>query len=167
MRNLNDKRVTVSHLHSRPVLRFLQRLFSFSRRSVGEQGEHAAAEWLRKERRFSIVTRNWRSPHDRRDEIDLVCRDGEALVFVEVKTRAANALVPGFYAVDRRKKRVLQRAIRTYLRQLHDRPKTFRCDVVEVVLPAAQSAAGGARARTVPEVRHFENVTLFTKFFQP
>lgn len=126
---------------------------------AGDRGEQLAAEWLRCERRFAIVTRNWRSPEDRRDEIDLVCRDGEVLVFVEVKARAANALVPGYHAVDGRKKRVLRRAIRVYLAQLRDKPGTFRFDVVEVSLSADTAA--------VPEVLHFENVELFSKHYRP
>lgn len=123
----------------------------------GADGERIAAEWLRRERRFSIVARNWRSPRDRREEIDLVCRDGEALVFVEVKTRSARALVPGYHAVDAAKKRVLQRATRTYLSLLRERPAVVRFDVVEVAFPAPPA--------TVPEVLHFENVPLFAKFF--
>lgn len=140
---------------------FLRRLWS-SRNSgdTGGRGERLAAEWLRRERNFSIVARNWRSPRDRREEIDLVCRDAEVLVFVEVKARAADARVPGYYAVDRRKKKVLRRAIESYLRQLRDRPAAFRFDVVEVALPVAP-------ADTAPEILHFENVPLFSKYFRP
>ncbi|HZP60521.1 MAG TPA: YraN family protein [Opitutaceae bacterium] len=123
----------------------------------GATGERAAAEFLRRERGFAIVARNWRSPRDRRDEIDLVCRDGEVLVFVEVKARAAGALVPGYYTVNARKKKVLRRACTAYLRALAgEAPPTFRLDVVEVAIPAG----GGP-----PEVRHFENVPLFPKSF--
>jgi putative endonuclease len=121
----------------------------------GGRGEHAAAEWLRREHRFHVVARNWRNPRDRREEIDLVCRDGPVLVFVEVKTRAPGALVPGFFAVDARKKRVLRRAIRTYLAQVPRPPCTFRFDVVEVCF-----RPGG------PEVLHFENVPLFSKYYR-
>jgi putative endonuclease len=134
---------------------WLQRIFGSKRAAdAGARGEAQAAEWLRRQRGFAIVARNWRNPRDRRDELDLVCRDGEALVFVEVKARAANALVPGYYAVDRRKKRVLRRAIDAYLAQLAHPPRTFRFDVVEVVLN------GGAAES---EVLHFENVPLFPK----
>lgn len=118
-----------------------------------------AERYLRRERGFRIVARNWRSPSDRRDEIDLVARDAEVLVFIEVKTRAPAALVPGFHAVDARKKRVLRRAIRAYLAQLRPKPRTFRFDVVEVV-----RGVEGAGAR---EVLHFENVPLFAKHFRP
>ncbi|MDO8539072.1 MAG: YraN family protein [Opitutaceae bacterium] len=134
------------------MLAFLQRWFG--RDGPGDVGERLAAEWLRRERAFTIVARNWRNPRDRREEIDLVCRDHEVLVFVEVKARAAAALVPGYYAVNARKKRVLQRAARNYMRQLREPPTTFRFDVVEIGLPAAGSDAA-------PRVLHFENVPLF------
>jgi putative endonuclease len=127
------------------------------RAALGAAGELAAAKFLRA-RGLAVVTRNWRNPRDEREELDLVCRDGEALVFVEVKARAASALVPGYYAVDRRKKKVLRRAVTAYLRALHPAPATFRFDVVEV----ATFANGGP-----PEVRHFENVPLFSKHFRP
>src|SRR5476651_2734201 len=87
----------------------------------GERGERLAADWLRREQGFAIIARNWRSPRDRRDELDLVARDGEALVFVEVKTRAAGALVPGYHAVDARKKTVVRRAAEAYLRRLREK----------------------------------------------
>jgi putative endonuclease len=124
----------------------------------GESGELLAADFLRRERGFAVVVRNWRSPRDRRAELDLVCRDGEVLVFVEVKTRAVGARVPGFYAIDRRKKRALRRACRAYLAQLAVRPRTCRFDVVEVALPASPAPVGA-----VPEVHHFENVPLFSR----
>jgi putative endonuclease len=125
--------------------------------SAGAAGERAAAEFLQREHGFVVVARNWRSPRDRRDELDLVCRDGDVLVFVEVKTRAAHALVPGYDAIKTRKKKALRRACATYLRALGPaQPRTFRFDVVEV----ATHAAGGP-----PEVRHFENVPLFPKNF--
>jgi putative endonuclease len=123
----------------------------------GARGEAAAAEFLHREQGFSIVARNWRNPRDLREEIDLVARDGEVLVFIEVKTRAAGALVSGFHSVNARKKAVLRRAATAYLRTLERPPVTFRLDVVEVTF----AEGGGA------EVRHFANVRLFPKQFQP
>lgn len=146
------------------MFQFLRQLFGKTAGTAnsGADSERLAADWLRRERGFKIVARNWRNPRDRRDEIDLVCRDGEALVFVEVKARAAGALVPGYHAVDARKKRVLLRAAEAYLAGLRPRPRTVRLDVVEVTLPGADAAAKGAR----PEVLHFENVALFGKDFR-
>ncbi len=100
------------------MLGWLLQFFRFRHRppasAAGERGaagERLAADWLCREHGFRITTRNWRNPRDRREEIDLVCRDGDALVFVEVKTRPASAMVSGYEAVDRRKRRVLRRAV--------------------------------------------------------
>lgn len=146
------------------MLRFLQKLFGVpGLADTGARGERLAAEWLRRERGFSVIARNWRSPRDRRDEIDLVCRDGEVLVFVEVKARSASALVPGYYAVDARKKRAVRRAAEIYLAGMSERPRTFRFDVVELAFPAGENSSGGT---ATPEVLHFENVPLFPKHFR-
>ena len=120
---------------------------------AGARGEQAAADFLRSRQGYGIVTRNWRSPRDERDEIDLVCRDGDVLVFVEVKARAEGALVSGYQAVDERKKRALRRAVQAYLGQLSPPPRTFRLDIVEVTLSA----------RLPAQVMHYENAPLFPK----
>jgi len=122
-----------------------------ARAADGARGEQAAADFLKSRRGFAVVTRNWHSPRDQRDEIDLVCRDGGVLVFVEVKARAEGALVRGYLAVDERKKRALRRAVHAYLGQLTPPPRTFRFDVAEVTLSG----------RLPPQVQHFENVPLF------
>jgi putative endonuclease len=129
---------------------------SASALTTGAFGERVAADFL-VDAGFKIVARNWRSPRDRRDEIDLVCRDGEVLVFVEVKARASTALVPGYFTVDARKKKVLRRAATAYMRQLHPPPATFRLDVLEVI----------THVNAEPEVRHVANVPLFPKHFRP
>ncbi len=155
------------------MLHFLQRLLHRGERApdVGVRAEAAAAAWLKRERGFLVLVSNWRNPRDQREELDLVCRDGDVLVFVEVKARAAGALVPGYYAVDARKKRVLLRATRAYLARLHPKPRTFRLDIVEVSLHPVPSvrlanATDKAEAAAEFEIRHFENVPLFSKSFR-
>lgn len=120
---------------------------------AGARGEQAAADFLKARQGYAILARNWRSPRDQRDEIDLICRDGDVLVFVEVKARAAGALVSGYHAVDERKKRALRRAVQVYLGQLVPPPRTFRFDIVEVTL----------NPRLPPQVMHYENAPLFPK----
>jgi len=130
-------------------------LAKFAPLAAGERGERLAATFLLREKGYKIVARNWRSPRDRRDELDLVVRDGDILVIVEVKTRAATALVPGYFAVNRRKRRVVQRAARRYVAGLVRKPRTVRFDVVEVSI--------FRDAKREPIIRHFENVPLFAK----
>ena len=144
------------------MLALFRRLFALKSRGkvdTGAAAEEAAARWLEKERGFRIAVRNWRNPDDRREELDLVAHDCDVLVFVEVKARARGAFVPGYYAVNRRKKNVLRRAITSYVRRLREKPRTFRLDVVEVV-PAVEG-------KGPLEVLHFENIPLFPKHFRP
>lgn len=156
MRNMTSPRHAGAIL---AMLNWLKRVFRTSENPTtpagerGAAGEQLAVDFLRGRLGYQIVTSNWRNPNDRREEIDLVCRDGEVLVFVEVKSRPDAALVPGYYAVDRRKKKVLRRAIHAYLTGLQTRPRTFRFDVVEIV----------TSARTPPQIFHFQNVALFPK----
>ncbi len=120
--------------------------------TTGDAGERAAERHLVSTRSVQVLARNWRQG---RDELDLVCRDGEVLVFVEVKTRRAGARVPGYFTVNKRKKTALLRAIRAYRTRLATKPKAVRFDIVEV------EWVGGGPGK----VRHFENVPLFSKGF--
>ena len=54
-----------------------------TRRALGQQGEELAATYLVK-LGYDIVARNWRT---RSGELDIVARDGDWLVFVEVRAR--------------------------------------------------------------------------------
>lgn len=118
--------------------------------AAGVAGERAAERFLSERHGYEIVARNWRHG---RDEIDLVCRDGDVMVFVEVKARSSGALVPGYYAVDRRKKKALRRVIHAFLTSLKSRPRTFRFDIVEVELVANRP----------DQVMVFQNIPLFPK----
>jgi len=89
----------------------------------GERGEAAAeAELVR--RGYAVVERNWRC---RDGEIDLVCRHGETLVFVEVKTRDALGRQKPIEALSPAKKSRLLTAASRYLseKNLWDRPCRF------------------------------------------
>jgi putative endonuclease len=137
-----------------------ERLRTFvSALSRGDEGERIARRFLCAKPGWRLVARNWRNPRDRREELDLVMRDREILVFVEVKARAAGARVGGYYAVDRRKKAALRRAITAYVAALREKPRTVRFDVVEVTLPADR----GGR----PGVMHFENIPLLGPGWRP
>lgn len=90
-----------------------------------------------------MLYRNFRG--SRGGEIDLVCRHGEALVFVEVKTRSDEDFGRPGTAVDARKRRRIVKGAMAWLRMLDLPNLTFRFDVVEVI--AGES----------PEIRVVEN----------
>jgi len=106
----------------------------------GQLGERAAKRHLRR-LGLKFLTANFRSP---RGEIDLVFRDHDCLVFIEVKTRSSEDWTRPARAVDADKRRRLSQAALDYLQLLDKPPIRIRFDVVEVLL-----AAGRVR-----EVRH-------------
>lgn len=82
-------------------------------------------------RGYKLLVSNYRS---RWGEIDLVCRHGEILAFVEVKTRGPHALASPGAAVNASKQRRLIRTAQAYLQELPGRDIAGRFDVVEVLL---------------------------------
>jgi putative endonuclease len=91
-----------------------------------------AGQFLRSQG-YKILYRNFR---DRTGgEIDIVCRDGDTLVFVEVKTRADEDFGRPVEAVDRQKQLRVSKGGLAWLRMLDNPDIVFRFDVVEVLLP--------------------------------
>jgi putative endonuclease len=109
----------------------------------GELGERAAKKHLKRQG-LKFLVANFRSP---RGEIDLIFRDGDCLVFVEVKTRSSEEWERPAAAVDKERRGRLTRAALDYLRLLRNPPVKLRFDIVEVLL---QDGA-------VSEVRHLPN----------
>ena len=109
----------------------------------GAVGERAAKKHLQA-LGLKFLTANFRSA---RGEIDLVFRDGDCLVFVEVKTRSSESWVRPAAAVNARKRRLLSQCGLDYLKLLKNPQIKIRFDIVEVLL------ADGA----VREVRHLPN----------
>lgn len=82
-----------------------------NKRAVGTAYEEQAVLFLQ-EKGYVILERNYRC---RTGEIDIVARDGEYVVFVEVKYRSLGAFGSPEEAVDYRKQRVISRIALTYL----------------------------------------------------
>jgi len=97
------------------------------------RGEKLAGRYLRRQG-FKILYRNFRGRHG--GEIDLVCREGDTLVFVEVKTRTREDFGRPFEAVNRKKQHRISLGAFAWLRLLGNPDILFRFDVVEVILSA-------------------------------
>lgn len=78
--------------------------------ALGRRGERAAAEFLGR-RGYRVVGAGFLA---RRGEVDLVCRRGDRLVLVEVKTRSSDAFGAPAEAVGARKRRALLAAAAEY-----------------------------------------------------
>lgn len=109
----------------------------------GRLGERAAKTYLR-QGGLKFLAANFRS---RRGEIDLVFRDDDCLVFVEVKTRSSEDWTRPAAAVNAQRRRRLSQTALDYLRMLKQPPVKIRFDIVEVLL----------RDGAVREVRHLPN----------
>ncbi len=102
---------------------------------LGTRGEKLAARYLRRQG-FKILYRNFRGRHG--GEIDLVCRDRDTLVFVEVKTRTREDFGRPLEAVNRQKQRRISLGAFAWLRLLGNPDILFRFDVVEVVIAESE-----------------------------
>ncbi|WP_328461483.1 YraN family protein [Actinoplanes sp. NBC_00393] len=106
------------------------------RRAVGAYGERLAARHLQ-EIGLVLLHRNWRCSDG---EVDLILRDGDDVVFCEVKTRRTATFGPPAAAIDPRKVRKLRLLAGRWLAQSGVRAEHVRFDVVEV-LPQRRGAA--------------------------
>jgi len=98
---------------------------------LGARGENLACRFL-KQNRYKILYRNFRGRTG--GEIDVVCRDRDTLVFVEVKTRSRNDFGRPLDSVDREKQKRIARGGLAWLRLLDNPDILFRFDVVEVIM---------------------------------
>ena len=110
---------------------------------AGQLGEKTAKKHLKKQG-LKFLTANFRTD---RGEIDLVMRDKDCLVFIEVKTRSSEEWSRPAAAVDRERRQRLTRAGLDYLRRLRNPAVKVRFDIVEVLLESGQ----------VREIRHLPN----------
>lgn len=95
--------------------------------AAGREAEDRACAWLR-ERGLKLLERNFRC---RGGEIDLIMRDGDTLVFVEVRYRRNDRFGGSAVTVDRRKQMRLIAAAHTFLQRSGQRAPC-RFDVVAV-----------------------------------
>jgi putative endonuclease len=106
----------------------------------GAQGEQIAADYL-KRLGYRIQQRNYRC---KQDEIDIIARDGAALVFVEVKTRSRTDFGAPQATVTRQKQAKIVHVAMAYVQEHEVRDTELRFDVVAVT----------CTADTAPQVVH-------------
>lgn len=114
-------------------LRHLRRRRVWTEKAAnGRRGEDLAYRFLRAQG-FTIVARNYRVASGGA-EADLIGREGDRLVIVEVKTREGTGFGPPERAIDPEKQRHLIRVAREYARRSETPWERVRFDVVTVVL---------------------------------
>jgi len=110
-------------------------------RLLGERGERAAARHLKRQG-MRVLLRGYRT---KQGEIDLIARERDTLVFVEVKVRRQG--VPA-EAVTPEKQRRLTMAALQFMRRYRLLDERCRFDVVAIVWPDDRSP---------PRIEHFRN----------
>jgi putative endonuclease len=98
---------------------------------LGARGEKLACSFLRRGG-YKILYRNFRARHG--GEVDIVCRDGDTLVFVEVKTRTREDFGRPAEAVNLAKRKLISRGALAWLQLLDNPDIDGRFDVVEVIV---------------------------------
>ena len=126
------------------MIDWLRRLFSSDggANPLGQRGENLAARFLRN-LGYKIMVCNFRCNVG---EIDIIARDGDTLVFVEVKTRTDDEPTPE-EQINRGKRHRITKAAKSYLRRYGTAQPGARFDVVAVVWPKGQA----------PQLRHIRS----------
>ena len=112
--------------------------------AVGRYGEQVAVAYLTA-RGMRLIDRNWRCSAG---EVDAILRDGDVLVFAEVKTRRSGRFGVPAEAVGHEKRARLRRLAAIWLAQSDERPHEVRFDLVSV-LPQPSGAAEVEHLRAV------------------
>ncbi len=99
-------------------------------KNIGKQGEDYAASYLQR-CGYTIITRNYRK---RIGEVDIIARDDDTIVFVEVKTRRTHSFGSPFEAVDARKQRQLSKIAQQYLLSHDLTSSPARFDVIAITM---------------------------------
>ena len=101
---------------------------NFYKKLLGRIGEKKANEYLKK-KGYTIVDLNYKT---RVGEIDIIAKDGEYTVFVEVKTRSGDGYGAPSEAVDKRKREKYFKVASEYLLRNGLNDTACRFDVIEI-----------------------------------
>jgi putative endonuclease len=119
-----------------------------TRSQIGKYAEDLATQYLTS-KSYEILFRNYRKPWG---EIDIIAREGEVVVFVEVKANTVDSenFQPELRASNEKMRKVVRTA-RTYLAQYELNESEWRLDVVAVTI----DKDGG-----VAKIKHFKNIDM-------
>lgn len=100
------------------------------RLDLGKKGEDIALEIV-KRLGYKCLARNYRCTLG---EIDLIAREGECLVFIEIKTRKDKSTAFAKEAVDSKKRRQISRVALSYMKENDCSEMSARFDVIAINL---------------------------------
>ena len=112
---------------------------------LGKWGEEIAAAFVEK-KGYEILQRDWKSGHH---DLDIIAKDEDTLVIIEVKTRRNRLFGNPEEAIDYKKRLSLQSAINHFVKSNHiNAPVRF--DIISIV----------GMIGSTPEIDHIKDVTL-------
>ncbi len=117
-----------------------------NKKDFGKEGEEIAAKYL-EEKGFEIIKRNYQYGHG---EIDIIAKDGEVLVFVEVKTRKTLEYGEPEYAITKKKILQIKKMAELYLYDKEIEEADCRFDVIAIILGSEGN----------PQITHYENAFI-------
>lgn len=120
-----------------------EKIITFQTKITGQKGEDIAAEFLQK-LGYTILDRNVH--FSRNCEIDIIAKDKNTTVFVEVKTRKTLNYGHPFEAITKQKLSKIITGIYTYLQQ--NNIKNYRIDAISVI---------GIKD---PKIEHLKNIGI-------
>lgn len=97
--------------------------------SLGKTGEDLAIKYL-KSNKFKILDRNFRCSLG---ELDIVAREKDTIIFIEVKTRRSADIVEPFESVGRKKQEKIRALAEFYLQEKNCADFEVRFDVISIV----------------------------------
>lgn len=107
---------------------------SYRRQTLGREGEDIAASFLTRNG-YVVLTRNYRCRHG---EVDIIARQKDVLVFIEVKTRTGLDFDCPAAAVTLKKQRQISMTAEYYLATAHLFDTPARFDVVSILISPHQ-----------------------------
>ncbi len=114
-----------------------------NKKELGDRGEDIAIDFLRNEK-YEIIERNYRYGHG---EIDIIAKNKNILIFIEVKTRKNLEYGRPELAVTKSKQRQIRKIAEAYLVEKNISDIDCRIDVVAILL----------KKNLPPEINHIEN----------
>lgn len=112
-------------------------------KKVGGRGEDIAVDYLTN-KNFEIIERNYHYGHG---EIDIIAKDNDILVFIEVKTRKNLEFGPPELSITKNKQRQIKRIAEAYLFEKEIKNTDCRIDVVAIMI----------KSKLPPKINHIKN----------
>lgn len=117
---------------------------------LGQEAEELAADYIHS-KGYQIITKNWQ--YKGRGEVDIVAREGDTLVFVEVRYRGEGSWQSPQQSIDAKKLHNLQKTAQLYVKtELESESPPLRIDLVGVSF--SPKISKGAK------IEHFKNIGM-------